>query len=116
MNNNKTNTAFVFPGVGSQCKGMGAGLLEEKVFLAMIRECDKEWGRYADWSLEAEIRKPAAISRIEDILVGYPCGMAIEIALVELLKSLGVQPGAVMGHSGGEVTAAYTAGILDLAG
>ncbi len=115
MNNNKIKTAFVFPGFGSQWKGMGTDLLGGAVFLGAIRGCDKEWRRYVDWGIEEEIRKPAAVSRMEDTLVGFPCGLAMEIALVELLKSKGIAPDAVIGHSGGEVTAAYTAGILNLA-
>jgi amino acid adenylation domain-containing protein len=115
MINDKIKTAFVFPGFGSQWKGMGAGLLEEEVFLATLKKCDAEWRQYGDWSIEKEIRKPAAQSRMEETLVGFPCGIAVEIALVELLKSWNIMPDGVIGHSGGEVTAAYTAGILNLA-
>jgi iturin family lipopeptide synthetase A len=112
--NDKIKLAFVYPGLGSQWKKMGAGLLGDDVFRAAIRECDKQFGRYVDWHIEEEIQKPVEISRLDDPSLGYPCSMAIEIALMELLKSRGIIPGAVIGHSGGEAAAAYNAGILDL--
>ncbi|MDQ1351195.1 MAG: hypothetical protein QG657_1497, partial [Acidobacteriota bacterium] len=115
MSNSKIKTAFVFPGFGSQWKGMGSGLLGDEIFLAALRECDKEWRRYVDWSIAEEIGRPAEMSRMEDTLVGFPCGLAMEIALVKLLKSKGITPDGTIGHSGGEVTAAYAAGVLNLA-
>ncbi|UCH95826.1 MAG: aminotransferase class III-fold pyridoxal phosphate-dependent enzyme, partial [Candidatus Aminicenantes bacterium] len=110
----KIKIVFVYPGFGAQWKKMGAGLLEEDVFRAAIRECDKQCSRYVDWHIEEEIQKPVEISRLDDPSVGYLCSLAIEIALMELLKNRGVIPDAVIGHSGGEAAAAYNAGILDL--
>ena len=114
MSRNERKTAFVFPGFGAQWKGMGAGLLEEDVFQSTIRECDKRFSKYSGWHIEEEIRKPVDISRMDETLIGYPCALAIEIALTELLKSWGIVPDAVIGHSGGEVPAAYAAGALNL--
>ncbi|MCP5108370.1 MAG: aminotransferase class III-fold pyridoxal phosphate-dependent enzyme, partial [bacterium] len=114
MKKSKSKIAFVFPGLGSHWKRMGAGLLEDDAFLATIRECDKHTGTYADWKIEEELRKPVDVSRMDETLVGYPCSIAVEIALAEWLKHRGIVPDAVVGHSGGEIPAAYTAGILTL--
>ncbi|MCU0285194.1 MAG: aminotransferase class III-fold pyridoxal phosphate-dependent enzyme, partial [Acidobacteria bacterium] len=114
MKRNVIKTAFIFPGFGSQWKGMGAGLLSDTIFREKIRECDKEWHRYVNWSIEEEIRKPAVESKMENTIIGFPCALAIEIALIELLKNKGITPDGVIGHSGGELAAAYTAGMLNL--
>jgi len=108
-------TAFVFSGIGSQWKTMGSQLLEsEELFRQAIRECDRLFSRYADWSIEEEIAKDEACSRMEDSLIAHSCIFALQVALMKLLLSWGIQPDAVVGHSSGEVAAAYTAGILNL--
>ena len=43
-----------------------------------------------------------------------PALFAVEYALVELLKSWGISPNAVVGHSLGEITAAWAAGVMTL--
>ena len=39
---------------------------------------------------------------------------AIQIAIVKLLQAWNIKPNAVLGHSSGEIAAAFSAGILDL--
>lgn len=46
--------------------------------------------------------------------VSQPACTAVQIALVKLLDSWGVRPDAVVGHSSGEIAAAYAAGALTL--
>jgi acyl transferase domain-containing protein/phospholipid N-methyltransferase len=43
-----------------------------------------------------------------------PLSVAVQIALVELLKDWGVQPAAVTSHSSGEIPAAYAAGAITM--
>ena len=50
----------------------------------------------------------------DHISVIQPVLVAVEIALAELWRSRGVEPQAVVGHSVGEIAAAYIAGVLDL--
>jgi len=114
MNSSKVKPVFVYPGFGSQWKRMGAGLMENELFRTVINEIDKQWTRFASWRIGEEILKSVDASGMDDPAIGYPCTMALEIALTRLLKERGIEPAAVTGHSGGEIIGAYTAGILSL--
>jgi acyl transferase domain-containing protein/acyl carrier protein len=107
---------FVFPGQGSQWFGMGRRLLEqEAVFREVIERCDRAMRPYGDWSLLAELTvTDAARSRLNEVDIIQPALFAIEIALAALWRSWGIEPQAVVGHSLGEVAAAYVAGALSL--
>ena len=89
-------------------------LLENELsFRLSIQEFDNELQNYTDISVIEEISRDRD-SRIEDSLISSFCVMAIQIGLVELFKSWGINPAAVAGHSVGEFVAAYTAGVLNL--
>lgn len=107
--------AFVFSGQGPQWWAMGRQLLEtEPAFREKIKECDTLMSFYADWSLYAELTADENNSRIAETEISQPLLFALQVALVELWKSRGIVAEAVVGHSVGEVAAAYIAGALDL--
>jgi len=62
----------------------------------------------------AELNKNEATSLINEAHISQPSCTAIQLALTDLLLSWGVLPTAVVGHSSGEIGAAYAAGILNL--
>ena len=66
----------------------------------------------ATWSLIEELAKPAPYSRVNDAEISQPACTAVQLALVMLLKSWGLTPTAVTGHSSGEIAAAFTAGLI----
>ena len=105
---------FVFPGQGSQWFGMGRRLLEqEAVFREVIERCDRAMRPYGDWSLLTEFTATdTAQSRLNEIDIVQPALFAIQVALAALWRSWGIEPQAVVGHSLGEVAAAYVAGAL----
>ncbi|KAI0804310.1 hypothetical protein GGR55DRAFT_691161 [Xylaria sp. FL0064] len=104
--------AFVFTGQGAQYMNMGLGLLHYSVYQATLSNIDTVYrGLGCEWSIFDQICNPENIDRPE---YSQPLSTALQIALVELLKSFGISPKAVVGHSSGEIAAAYTAGALDL--
>lgn len=112
-----SSTVFVFTGQGAQYFQMGAGFLKagaaESPFSRSIQRSDgllKSLG--AEWSLVDELLADESSTRLNDSRYGQPASTAIQLALVDALKSWGVQPAAVIGHSSGEIAAAYTAGAI----
>jgi NADPH:quinone reductase-like Zn-dependent oxidoreductase/malonyl CoA-acyl carrier protein transacylase len=109
--------AFAFTGQGAQSFAMGRELLQYPTFAESLRQsssCVESFG--ATFSLQEELYASETTSRINDADVSQAASTAIQIALVDLLRSWGVEPAAVVGHSSGEVAAAYAAGILSLPG
>ncbi|WP_394843017.1 acyltransferase domain-containing protein [Pendulispora brunnea] len=106
--------AFVFPGQGSQWVGMGRQLLEaEPVFRKAIHQWEPLLGEFTDWSLLEQLQAEESASRLDQVDVIQPAIFAIQVALAALWRSWGVHPDVVIGHSMGEVAAAYVAGALD---
>ena len=107
--------AFVFPGHGAQWSGMGKALLRtEPVFRDAIMRCDEAIRDEAGWSLVEQIELPLDVTRINDVRIAQPALFAFGVALAELWTSWGIAPGAVIGHSMGEVAAAHVAGAVSL--
>ncbi|WP_411757377.1 type I polyketide synthase [Streptomyces venezuelae] len=108
-------TVFVFPGQGSQWVGMAAELLDSSpVFAARIEECAKALEPFTDWSLVEVLRGAEHAPSLDRVDVVQPALFAVMVSLAEVWRSVGVRPGAVIGHSQGEIAAACVAGILSL--
>jgi acyl transferase domain-containing protein/acyl carrier protein len=107
---------FVFSGQGSQWFGMGRTLLHlEPVFRDLIERCELAFRPHVNWSLVAELAAiDASESRLSEVDVIQPTLFAIQIGLAALWRSWGIEPQAVVGHSMGEVAAAYVSGALSL--
>ncbi|KAI0418327.1 hypothetical protein F5X98DRAFT_373799 [Xylaria grammica] len=110
---------MVFTGQGAQWPGMGRELLQsEEVFRNTIRSLDQHLKHVTKgsvlYSLEEELLKVPDESRLHLASISQPVCTAIQIALIDTLKSLDVNPCAVVGHSSGEIAAAYAAGALDV--
>lgn len=106
---------FVFSGQGAQWLGMGRELMElEPVFKETICDIDRLLAKYVDWSLMEELLAPEEKSRLAETEVAQPAIFAIQLGLTALWKSWGIHPKAVVGHSVGEIAAAYVAGVLSL--
>ncbi|MHB1426550.1 MAG: type I polyketide synthase, partial [Gemmataceae bacterium] len=107
--------AFVCSGQGPQWWAMGRQLLEqEPVFRAAIERCDEIVRGLGPWSLLEELTADEDCSRMAVTAISQPAIFAVQAALAALWNSWGVRPEAVVGHSVGEVAAAYIAGVFHL--
>lgn len=112
------NIVMVFTGQGAQWPQMGKELLQDPSYLVFknsIRSLDnylKFSSFKLDWTIEEELLKPSKTSRLNTAELSQPLCTAIQVALVDLLASIGVVPAAVVGHSSGEIAAAYASGAL----
>ncbi|MFK4106999.1 SDR family NAD(P)-dependent oxidoreductase, partial [Streptomyces sp. NPDC019531] len=108
-------TVFVFPGQGSQWAGMAASLMESSgVFAEELAACERAFTPHVDWSLSAVLRGEPDAPSLDRVDVVQPALFAVMVSLAALWQSLGVRPDAVVGHSQGEIAAAYVAGALSL--
>ncbi|MFF5448619.1 SDR family NAD(P)-dependent oxidoreductase [Streptomyces sp. NPDC012888] len=124
---------FVFPGQGSQWRGMGRRLLAESdVFRETVEACDAALLPWTGWSVRDLLAAPENAEDAEDaedaegagdrrglppfdrIDVVQPALFTVMVGLAAVWRSLGVEPAAVVGSSQGEVPAAVVAGALSL--
>ncbi len=108
-----TPIAFVYSGNGPQWWGMGRELLQENsIFRSELEAVDAIFAPLAGWSLIEEMRKPESENRIALTEVAQPMLFALQLGLTQVLRSAGVEPSAVLGHSVGEAAAGWACGAL----
>ena len=106
---------FIYAGNGSQWEGMGRRLLAaEPVFRDTVREVDAIFSRYAGYSIEEKFASEHSPAGYEFTEIAQPALFALQVGLTELLRTRGIVPAAVAGHSVGEVAAAWACGALTL--
>ena len=108
--------AFVFTGQGAQWPQMCKELVcDNALFRASIIEMDTVLQGLAhapSWTLQQSILEPSETSQISDVTRSQPTCTAIQVALIQLLYSWDIKPSAVVGHSSGEIAAAFAAGLI----
>lgn len=103
---------FLYNGMGSQWFGMGCELMDsEPLFAASMNRCDKIWQDLSGTSL---LSSKNSGEPMLDPIDAQPAQLALQVSLTELWRSRGVKADAVLGHSVGEVAAAWAAGVLSL--
>ncbi|KAI1274256.1 hypothetical protein F5Y07DRAFT_410431 [Xylaria sp. FL0933] len=108
----------IFTGQGAQYARMGAELLEtSRVARDIVKTLESHLAALpaADrpsWSLAAELTAPPEASRLDQAALSQPLCTALQIVLVDLLRAAGIGFSGVIGHSSGEIGAAYAAGYL----
>lgn len=105
---------FVYSGNGSQWQGMGKLLLADGVFHAAITEVDAIFQPLSGYSLLAELAGENGDDRYQLTEIAQPALFALQVGVTRMLAQKGVIPVAVIGHSVGEVAAAWACGALTL--
>ncbi|KAK3935596.1 hypothetical protein QBC46DRAFT_462003 [Diplogelasinospora grovesii] len=112
----------IFTGQGAQWPRMGAKLVEASPFVSeRLDELDSVLTSLPDgdkpkWTLREQLLADAPTSRMTEAALSQPLCTAVQILLVDLLQLAGIQLHAVVGHSSGEIGAAYAAGLLSASG
>jgi acyl transferase domain-containing protein len=117
--NSPLRYAFIFTGQGAQWPQMGKELMDEfHIFRNSICEMDsvlQSLPHPPGWSLCDVIQESEATSMIGEATHAQPICTALQLGLIQLLASWDIMPSVVMGHSSGEIAAAFAAGYLSLA-
>lgn len=107
----------IFTGQGAQWAGMGHGLMQKSaVFRKVIEKMEEAMAQLPDgpaWSLKEEIMKLPSTTRLGEAEFSLPISAALQVGLVSVLRSAGISFSTVVGHSGGEVGAAFAAGKIN---
>ncbi len=108
--------AFVYAGMGTQWWAMGRQLFQdEPIFRQAIVEVDRLLQPLTGWSLVEMLLADETASQINQTSVAQPAIFGVQVGLTALWRAWGVTPTAIVGHSVGEIAAAYAADALSLA-
>ncbi|RYP56895.1 hypothetical protein DL771_011537 [Monosporascus sp. 5C6A] len=109
---------FAFTGQGAQWHAMGAELFEYGVFRASIEYLDRVLGMLPEppsWKIADALSGNCDEKFVQTAAVSQTVCTALQVGLVDLLASWSVRPAGVVGHSSGEMAAAYAAGRITAA-
>lgn len=110
----KPSLVFVYTGMGPQSWGMGMELIAaEPVAAAALNRCDTIWAALAGWSLK-ELFADGNGKPMREPKYAQPANFAFQVMLTEVMRAYGLSPAAAIGHSTGEIAAAWAVGSLCL--
>jgi acyl transferase domain-containing protein len=106
---------LIFPGQGSQWIGCGVSLYQaEPIFRSIVDTIDGYFFQLSGRSLKAIMLSEASRDEFDQCDVAQPFCFMIQVGLVELCRSIGIHPTCIVGHSAGELAAAYASGAIPL--
>ncbi|MFJ1299445.1 SDR family NAD(P)-dependent oxidoreductase [Pseudomonadota bacterium AL_CKDN230030165-1A_HGKHYDSX7] len=109
-----SRVVYAYSGNGSQWMGMGRRLMTHPVFAEAVDAIDHHFEPLAGYRLADELRRQDAPNRYDATEYAQPALFALQVGITHLLAERGLHPGAVLGHSVGEVAAAWASGALTL--
>jgi len=112
---NDLAVALVYSGNGSQWAGMGQGAFNRSErFRATFRQIDRLFTGISGWSLEQSLFAGDLAEQLKSTRTAQPLLFALQVALTDALREMGLDIRAVIGHSVGEVAAGWASGALTL--
>ncbi|CAG8973054.1 hypothetical protein HYALB_00010828 [Hymenoscyphus albidus] len=107
----------IFTGQGAQWAEMGSKLLVSPTVQKIVDSLEQSLSELPpsyrpDWSIKSELLADKKSSRVGEAALSQPLCTAVQIILVDLIRTAGIKFAAVVGHSSGEIAAAYAAGYL----
>jgi len=109
----RTRTAMLFSGQGSQYVGMAQGLWTNvPVFKSAIDQCADILDPVLGLSLIDVLSQQVPGHDLSHTALAQPAICAVQCALVDAYRQLGIRPDVVAGHSIGEIAALYAANAL----
>lgn len=111
----------VFTGQGAQWPRMGAGLVEaSELVREYIAQLDQSLQTLSvsdrpAWNIKDELLAHSRDSRLSEAEISQPLCTAVQVVLVNLLRLAGIKLHCVIGHSSGEIGAAYASGLISAA-
>ncbi len=106
--------AFVFCGNGAQWVGMGrTALANDPIFARHVTALDAMVRRETGWSITDMLASGDLGEALKFTSIAQPLLFALQAAAADTLRDRGLEPAMVIGHSVGEVAAAYVAGHYD---
>ena len=106
---------FAYSGNGSQWAGMGrAAYAANRTFARAFDEVDRCFGALGFESLAALMHADELADRLASAEVAQPLLYAIQVGISAALGERGLRPDIVLGHSVGEISAAWAAGVFGL--
>ncbi|TVY39994.1 Fumagillin dodecapentaenoate synthase [Lachnellula occidentalis] len=108
--------AFIFTGQGAQWPTMGADLIRDfplaRSTVEYLDSVLQSLPSPPQWSLLEELTATRSVETLRQPEFSQPLVTALQIALLRVLEEWGIFPEAVVGHSSGEIAAAYAANLL----
>lgn len=107
---------FIFTGQGAQWSQMGRSLVdnfsEARDTIERLDSALRELVHPPAWSLIQELTEARSPEKLREPEFSQPLVTALQIAIVNVLRRWGIRAEAAVGHSSGEIAAAYAAGLL----
>ncbi|KAI0204323.1 PKSN polyketide synthase for alternapyrone biosynthesis [Astrocystis sublimbata] len=106
------NLVMIFTGQGAQWPAMGRELYDHPVFRQSLEASDAYLDSFGcKWSAIEELSKTAD-THVNLPEYSQPLCTVVQVALVDLLRSWKILPSATVGHSSGEIAAAFAASLI----
>ncbi|RUS92164.1 hypothetical protein EGW08_000017 [Elysia chlorotica] len=103
---------FLFPGMGCQWSGMGQGMMKLPIFRETIQRLSAFMEAKFGVHLMKYFTEPSHEDSLDKKMPLIPL-TAVQIALINIVRAVGLEPDGILGHSNGEVACAYADGCFN---